>query len=709
MYRKSLRAVLATSLVATLLALAPATIAKPSAEAWRDELPVLQPYLRGRLPADAVAYLRMPDIFGLVATPKGNVLDGALRSKANVENVQRIRAGLIENVLAEIPQLQSPQLNNLLMNLRSPIEVAVFTAPAPSALIAMNVGVEDVTELTDALSALGGGQASFQLAAPLDERGVGMLAGAGMPIYLQFAAETGQLLLNAGPAVTAETFDQVIAEAGAPTPHQMRAMENKIDESGQGLFLWADTSQLLPLLSMFLPPEEYANFTELGLDKVESLALGWGVAGGKGRFAITANLAEGQDRGFLPVINNDLGARSAGEPDGMVLLSLPTPEEFARLEAKALALTDVETAAGWQEIKATIRAEIGVSLEEFFQAMGPDLVLIFDRAGDYAALKLRDPKLFDSVIDRVVAATGATLEEKRIGRHRYTHLASAPAGMPEDDEDAENGMPEWMLKLAGREREHVYWTSEGDYLYFAATPQALIDRAARKPRTELGEWLATRQRMDASHAVLSASGKSDKLPRRFYSAYLEIMQYLADLGQAEMDMWSMPTPAQLGLPDEGTLGMSLNMGEPGIGLELTFENNPAEMLGGMGGVAMIGIAAAVAIPAYQDYTNRAKVSEGLALAAQMQSLLADYYAVESRFPNAQEAADLSIAENAGMYTRSIIVEPFTGIVVIEFSEGALPEEGKIYLQPEALDDGTLSWRCTATIPDKLVPAECRQQ
>jgi type IV pilus assembly protein PilA len=50
-------------------------------------------------------------------------------------------------------------------------------------------------------------------------------------------------------------------------------------------------------------------------------------------------------------------------------------------------------------------------------------------------------------------------------------------------------------------------------------------------------------------------------------------------------------------------------------------------------VAIIGILAAVALPAYQDYTVRAQVSESLALSGGLKTAVADYYAASGAFPN----------------------------------------------------------------------------
>jgi type IV pilus assembly protein PilA len=169
----------------------------------------------------------------------------------------------------------------------------------------------------------------------------------------------------------------------------------------------------------------------------------------------------------------------------------------------------------------------------------------------------------------------------------------------------------------------------------------------------------------------------------------------------------MPTAAQLELPELGTLGFTVTLGDPTLAAEFTFENNPGEFLGGLGGVAAIGIAAAVAIPAYQDYTVRAKVSEGLNLAAGVKAAVTAYHQEHGSFPGPADAGALSVSENAGEYVDQVEVKPGSGRIVIEFIDGAIPDGGLLVLEPIVLPDGTITWNCGGTIAEEHLPASCR--
>lgn len=143
-------------------------------------------------------------------------------------------------------------------------------------------------------------------------------------------------------------------------------------------------------------------------------------------------------------------------------------------------------------------------------------------------------------------------------------------------------------------------------------------------------------------------------------------------------------------------------------------------------VSIIGILAAVALPAYQDYVNRAKISEGLTLAAPAQKAVAAYYDRWGKLPadnaNATLAAPIAFA---GRYVSAVEVK--LGVVNIAFSNLAskLPD-ASLTLRPainKANPTGPLVWVCnsaqvpagfeavgavaTAAVQDKMLPAACR--
>jgi type IV pilus assembly protein PilA len=203
------------------------------------------------------------------------------------------------------------------------------------------------------------------------------------------------------------------------------------------------------------------------------------------------------------------------------------------------------------------------------------------------------------------------------------------------------------------------------------------------------------------------------------------------MAEVDYDVWSMPTARQLGLPERGTLGLSFNLGEPYVSLELSFESNPGEILfagGGVAGVALAGIMAAVALPAYQDYTIRSQVSEGLNLSAAAKSAVAAAWSDSGAIPRDRAAAGMSAAgaDTQGRYVDSVDVD--NGVIVIRFGNGARARIAgqTLTLVPYAGSDGRVVWVCgyaaasqgteliggptsaTTTVASRYLPSGCRQ-
>lgn len=128
-------------------------------------------------------------------------------------------------------------------------------------------------------------------------------------------------------------------------------------------------------------------------------------------------------------------------------------------------------------------------------------------------------------------------------------------------------------------------------------------------------------------------------------------------------------------------------------------------------VAIIGILAAIALPAYQDYTARAKVSEGISLASGAKTAVSEYFASEGRWPVSNSEAGLaSAAQITGGSVASVEVQSASGAIRVVFSTleeaGASTASGAITLTPSD-QTGSISWNCTSTMDNAIVPATCR--
>ena len=120
-------------------------------------------------------------------------------------------------------------------------------------------------------------------------------------------------------------------------------------------------------------------------------------------------------------------------------------------------------------------------------------------------------------------------------------------------------------------------------------------------------------------------------------------------------------------------------------------------------VAIIGILAAVALPAYQDYTNRAKVSEMILAGADAKINIAEYAQVQSTLTGSGTSLTVNTTgTNIGGGTVTA-----NGVITVTGSGIGSGTQPTLTLTP-TLDSstGVVTWACTGT-PAKLMPASCK--
>ena len=149
-------------------------------------------------------------------------------------------------------------------------------------------------------------------------------------------------------------------------------------------------------------------------------------------------------------------------------------------------------------------------------------------------------------------------------------------------------------------------------------------------------------------------------------------------------------------------------------------------------VAIIGILAAIAIPAYQAYTIRAQVAEGLNMAAHAKAPIADAFFESGEAPANRSEAGMSpnATDTVGKYVASVDVN--NGVLVVTFGNEANAAVNGLTLTmtPYETPDRSIVWRCGSavapsgsllgtsgggnaatymapTVPDEYLPASCR--
>ena len=155
-------------------------------------------------------------------------------------------------------------------------------------------------------------------------------------------------------------------------------------------------------------------------------------------------------------------------------------------------------------------------------------------------------------------------------------------------------------------------------------------------------------------------------------------------------------------------------------------------------VAIIGILAAVALPAYQDYTVRAKVTEGLVGASSAKVTISEGFQADGMAGVTAAAAAVNAQANNSKYVGSIVATPATGVITVTYlnTPTGLPAGGNTLIFTPGVKTGagaavalgaglvgSIDWGCSSvtrvkavatvataaagTLPAKYAPSECR--
>ena len=121
-------------------------------------------------------------------------------------------------------------------------------------------------------------------------------------------------------------------------------------------------------------------------------------------------------------------------------------------------------------------------------------------------------------------------------------------------------------------------------------------------------------------------------------------------------------------------------------------------------VAIIGILAAIAIPAYQNYTKRSHVSEGLSLAGGAKTAVTEYYSSKGEWPTDNAEAGISATITGNAVTDVTVSN--SGTITVTYNTKVAPGATIVLKGSDA--NGAVQWDCTGGDLDaKFRPANCR--
>lgn len=688
-------------------------------------------WLRERLPEHTVAYLRIPSVWGFLAAPNGRPLDPALASEPHARIVATLREAVHKDKAIADSGL-APVLGLLLGDLDSPIEMvgldkSAAVGPTTLSLLTAKLAVPSVDVLNARFAALGK-QGIPLLKAPLNAEGKGELFTGGA---VWFDAANRRLFVLLGLMATATALDEVITQLRDVRSHRLHEIEQEIDTSGQGLFGWMNLKGLTGIALAQVQDGPTAALQRDFLSKLQSVAFGWGTVNGRGRLQLRLEAPQAKLLSYLAARQYRADIKTAGKPRWVLSLTLPDSERLAAFENNLSADFGEEVAKRYRETLTQLTQQYGIVPTEWLKWLGPELLGFEDANGQFSALRVNDLQALHQKLDELAKRFNWRQETLKMGAAQIQHVVIPGLAVPSGANAAEISSQETGFStLLSRLNTHLYWVENGPWLIFANVPQALADRAASTLDTDVGVWLKQTQGYTPENTLVGLASVTRNAHREVYYAYLGVLQMLGDVLGTTVSLAEMPSAAALKLPVDGTAGLSVDTSLERLGFSLSYEQSPVEMLlagdgSAMTGWMVIGIMAAVALPAYQDYTVRAQVAQVLADSHPLKVAVAEYYATNGQLPKSDEELDLRFQGNSAKYLEGYGIEG--GAIVFSFGDqaNAALKEHTLLLTPYRDARGQLNWLCgnakwppgakplvniaeyASDIPEKYLPAQCR--
>ena len=690
-------------------------------------------FLRDKLTDNTVGYVRLPTQFGMAFNIKNKASDKVMTNDVNERMMLHLKKvlqdpSLVNEALKQhlsVPLEQLPldlgQLTSLIYTaVDGPIEIMAtdmnkMISPATQALIVVPVQFSSAKELDEAL-------------VKLLKQDIGIKNQNGFysfpPVASMYLdAKEKRLFISIAQKAQSEVqLKQAVDALKSTKEHRMYAYENQIDLTGQNFFVWADVTGSRDMIAM-LAQKDTPTAAEF-IQNTEGLAFGVGTTAnqqGQAKFITKTNT---QKIAALKDFAQPLDFKTVGKPQSLAVVALPSKQTVIELLKKNKVVDDAQL----QEFAKQSEARLSFNALDLLDIMGPQAVAYEDETGSNFAIGVQNKEAFQQLIKQLESKDYATntvnkgIHELKLKNPLLDLMQKLSKTDPHPDVMTNTALQYGMLQpwfaemisavygvRAWDANFYLYWNEEQNWIVLNTLPYSLAER--NKAKVSVAKWLED-QGIRSSGLLLSYTAEMKGAEEAWYRDYVKFMRNNYDLLGQKFDPFSMPSPSSMKFNPTSRVGLHTAMDQEWFVVSLDYDISPFygySMFAGQGAIGLVGMMSSFALPAYQDYTKRTYVTEGIALSTAAKLASTEYFSTTGEWPTDNEEAGLPDPELITGKAVNGIAVTGGGQVYISYNYN-VQDEGYLILQADPTGTGSVNWYCYQTnLEEKVLPATCRNE
>ena len=690
-------------------------------------------FLRDKLTDNTVGYVRLPTQFGMAFNIKNKASDKVMTNDVNERMMLHLKKvlqdpSLVNEALKQhlsVPLEQLPldlgQLTSLIYTaVDGPIEIMAtdmnkMISPATQALIVVPVQFSSAKELDEAL-------------VKLLKQDIGIKNQNGFysfpPVASMYLdAKEKRLFISIAQKAQSEVqLKQTVDALKSTKEHRMYAYENQIDLTGQNFFVWADVTGSRDMIAM-LAQKDAPTAAEF-IQNTEGLAFGVGTTAnqqGQAKFITKTNT---QKIVALKDFAQPLDFKTVGKPQSLAVVALPSKQTVIELLKKNKVVDDAQL----QEFAKQSEARLSFNALDLLDIMGPQAVAYEDETGSNFAIGVQNKEAFQQLIKQLESKDYAThtvnkgIHELKLKNPLLDLMQKLSKTDPHPDVMTNTALQYGMLQpwfaemisaiygvRAWDANFYLYWNEEQNWIVLNTLPYSLAER--NKAKVSVAKWLED-QGIRSSGLLLSYTAEMKGAEEAWYRDYVKFMRNNYDLLGQKFDPFSMPSPSSMKFNPTSRVGLHTAMDKEWFVVSLDYDISPFygySMFAGQGAVGLVGMMSSFALPAYQDYTKRTYVTEGMALSTAAKLASTEYFSTTGEWPTDNEEAGLPDPELITGKAVNGIAVTGGGQVYISYNYN-VQDAGYLILQADPTGTGSVNWYCYQTnLEEKVLPATCRNE